>query len=157
MLDEPAVALLADALRANRTLTCLRLKDMRLLRHAGVATTVLGAPVGHASLRTLRLSSEPDIRDAARVGDALGALVAADSPALQDLHLSRCSLGDAGFGPLVDALPRNTHLATLLMNGSGISAEFARERLCRRCAPTARCAGWSPDTCTSHWARSWRR
>jgi hypothetical protein len=60
---------------------------------------------------------------------ALGALVAANAPALEEINLTYCYLGDAGLGPLVDALPHNTHLRTLNCQYNGISAAFARRRL----------------------------
>jgi hypothetical protein len=60
---------------------------------------------------------------------ALGALVAANAPALEQIGLWGCDLRDAGLGPLVDALPSNMHLRTLLCPYNGISAAFARGRL----------------------------
>ncbi len=56
-------------------------------------------------------------------------LVAADAPAFEALQLSWCRLGDAGLGPLVDALPRNSHLCQLNIKGNGRSAAFAAQRL----------------------------
>jgi hypothetical protein len=68
----------------------------------------------------------------AAAGAALGALVAANAPALHELDVSWSELADAGLGPLVDALPRNTHLRTLNLSdgdGQGMSEAFVRDRL----------------------------
>ena len=45
------------------------------------------------------------------------------------LHVSDCALGDDGLGPLVDALPHNTHLRELGCMDYDMSAAFARDRL----------------------------
>ena len=54
------------------------------------------------------------------VGGAFFALVAANTPALVQLNISDCELGDAGIAPLVDAVPHNTHLRTLIYSGNDI-------------------------------------
>lgn len=43
--------------------------------------------------------------------------------------MSGCALDDAGLGPLVDALPRNTHLRSLNLDANGMSATFMYGRL----------------------------
>ncbi len=44
--------------------------------------------------------------------------------------MSFCHLGDPALGPLVDALPRNTHLCSLdIARNGGISEAFAAQRL----------------------------
>jgi hypothetical protein len=58
---------------------------------------------------------------------ALAALVAADTPALHTLR--ECRLGDAGLGPLVDALAHNTHLRVLQYGRNELSEAFMRDRL----------------------------
>ncbi len=118
LLDAPAAALLGAVLRANTTLTALTLSSVRLWHDPAAAAVLLGALTGHPSIQSLNLSgnfAEGIVadRDAAPAFAALGALVAADAPALHTLDLSFCRLGDAGLGPLVDALPHNTHLRTL--------------------------------------------
>ncbi len=63
------------------------------------------------------------------MGQALGALVAADAPALTELDVSNGCLGDAGMGPLIDALPLNTHLRTLIIVYACITEAFTAQRL----------------------------
>jgi hypothetical protein len=133
LLDQPAAALIADALRANSTFTSLRLRSCRLFEDAAAAALVLGALTAHRSLRTLNLDHNiilgGDQQQAPALGAALGALVAANAPALHEVIVSHCDLGDAGVGPLVDALSHNTHLRTLICRDVGMSEAFTRERL----------------------------
>jgi hypothetical protein len=129
LLDAPAAALLANALRANSTLTTLSLGAVRLWHDAAAAVALLGALTGHPSLRTLDIRGHNVGAPTAAAGAALGALVAANAPALRELDISYCSLGDDGLGPLVDALPANTHLRTLNISGSNTSEAFGRDRL----------------------------
>ena len=85
--------------------------------------------MGHASLTsiTLAFNLAPYNRvDAA--GALLGALVAAHSQ-LRVLDVANNDLHDAGLGPLVDALPRNTHLRELKCVGNAISLAFERDML----------------------------
>jgi hypothetical protein len=93
--DEPAAAVLSDALRANSTLTSLsilgtwRRSDMP--RAAAALRTLLCALLAHRSLRILNLTGlarGPAHR--AAVGAALGALVAANTAALVELDVSFC-------------------------------------------------------------------
>jgi Ran GTPase-activating protein (RanGAP) involved in mRNA processing and transport len=83
----------------------------------------------HRSLRTLDLSVCFIQQHVPALAAALGALVKADAPALQELHLSEIGLGDAGLGALVDALPLNTHLRTLHLADNGCTEAFIRDRL----------------------------
>ena len=129
-------ALVSEALRNNTTLTGLLLLSTNLFGDERAAELLLGALVAHQSLQSLTLTCEsgglPETR-----GALLAALVAADAPALQSLNVSctkgerrcTCKLGDAGLGPLVDALPRNRHLRLLSIPYSGMSDLFARRRL----------------------------
>jgi hypothetical protein len=129
-LDAPAAALLSNALRLNSTLTALTLCRMDLWRDPAAGTALLGALVGHPSLRQLHLSRNlVAAAQQATAGRSLGALVAANAPALQLLVISACELGDAGLGPLVDALASNTHLRTLECQANHITVAFARTRL----------------------------
>jgi hypothetical protein len=130
LLDAPAATLLAGALRANRTLTALQLVELNLWRDADAAVTLLGALAAHPSLRKLDVSfnAVPRARRAA-VGAALGALLAADAPALTELRIHRCRLGDAGTAPLFEALRANTHLRTLVCGGNQITDAFAADVL----------------------------
>jgi hypothetical protein len=72
----------------------------------------------------------PDAHHAA-AGAALGALVAANAPALHELDASWAGLDDDAWCPLLDALPRNTHLRKLDLSdeGDAMSEAFARDRL----------------------------
>ena len=86
-----------------------------------------GAAVGVH--RDIFLSNPVADAHRAVAGAALAALVAADPPSFQALHVDGCSLGDEGLGPLFDALPSNTRLRTLLCRATGLTAQCARDRL----------------------------
>jgi hypothetical protein len=132
LLDQPAAELFADALRANSTLTSFKLLDCVFWKDAAAATLVLGALTAHRSLRTLDLNINSmwlGDQQAPALGAALGTLVAADAPALEELRLTECALGDAVLGPLVDALPLNTHLRTLDLKDNHCTEAFIRDRL----------------------------
>jgi hypothetical protein len=130
LLDAPAAALLADALRANSTLTTLALEGVGFWRDAAAATLLLGALTGHPSLHELNVCYNVVGAPAAVVaGAALSAVITANTPALHELHVRHCMLGDAGLGPLVDALPGNRHLRVLNISENRMSEAFARERL----------------------------
>jgi hypothetical protein len=129
LLDAGAAALFADALRANATLCYLTLFSVDVWRDANVGAAVMGALVAHPSLQLINLCSNPVQVDAvAVVGAALGALVAANAPALHDLNVGSSVLGDAGLAPLVEALRSNTHLRELYCDDNDMSAAFARDR-----------------------------
>ena len=130
MLDEPAAVLLADVLRGNSTLRNLRLCNVGFWDDAQAGVVLLSALTGHASLHVLDLGYNcvPPAA-AATIGAALGALVAANAPAFETLVLHSCEMGDAGFGPLLDALLCNTHLRTLHMHGTVISRIFAEQQM----------------------------
>ena len=132
-LDAAGEALVADALRANTTLTSLEVRGARLFHDEGAASTLVGALVAHPSLRTLTLECEGGAEPAAR-GAALAALVLADT--LQSLKVRRPfdydhkrPLGDAGLRPLIRALPGNRHLRTLDISCNGMSEQFVQDEL----------------------------
>jgi hypothetical protein len=129
LLDGDAAALLGAALAENSSLTALTLRGIRLWSHPAAAALLLRALTGHASLRSLDIgfNQAEDAGDV--IGDALGALVCADAPALTRLDAFDCQLGDAALGPLWDALPRNTHLRTLRCEAAPMCDAFAEERL----------------------------
>jgi Ran GTPase-activating protein (RanGAP) involved in mRNA processing and transport len=130
LLDAPAATLLANALRANSTLTFLALDAVNLWRDPTAAELLLQGATAHPSLRKLDLQGNTvDEASRARAGRALGALLAANAPSLEELNIVECSLGDAGLGPLVDALASNTHLHTLRCFGNAWSDAFMHERL----------------------------
>jgi hypothetical protein len=130
LLDAPAATLLANALRANSTLACLALGSVNLWNDLTAAELLLHAATAHPSLRKLELDcNRVDDASRARVGHALGALVAAYAAALEELSVHHCHFGDDGLGPLVDALASNTHLRTLRCCVNNISEAFALEKL----------------------------
>ena len=130
LLDVAGAALVADALRANTTLTTLRLSNAHLRRDIRVAALVLGALVGHTSLRELKIVGElTGAQHRIAFSAALAALIAADAPALRVLKLACNVFCDAGLATIVDALALNRHLRELDLYGNGISEDIARERL----------------------------
>jgi hypothetical protein len=130
LLDAPSAALLGDALRANSTLTSLGLSGVDLWSDAGAAAALLRAVTGHVSIARLDLSqNEAAEADEAAVGAALGALVAANAPALTQLGVWESLLGDAALRPLFVALRRNTHLQLLDVTGEDMSDAFSRRVL----------------------------
>jgi hypothetical protein len=129
LLDAAAAEVLGDALRANHTLNQLMLQGNALWRDPAAAATLLGALTAHRSLRLVNFSNNPICAAQEAAGAALGALVAADAPALLFLDLTGCGLQEAALGPLVDALPANTHLRTLRLDEIAASAAFLRDRL----------------------------
>jgi hypothetical protein len=131
LLDEPAAALLGAALHASASLTSLCLAHVGLWSNAAVAIALLDAVTAHPSLQTLDFDTNGPCDFDAQVaaGAALSALLLADTPALQTLRIKDCDLGEAGLGPLFDALPHNTHLRKLVCKGNRSGDAFARERL----------------------------
>ena len=127
VMDAAGAAVLGDALRASTTLTLLSLPN--LPRLAGpAAAALLGALVGHHSLQSIRLTGVP-FEDPAAAGALLAALLAADAPALTELQLRYCHLGEAGLGAVCDALRSNTHLRVLDIRNNRLDAAFMRDRL----------------------------
>lgn len=131
LLDATAAALLGNALRANCTLRELRLLNVGLWNDAVGAASLFGALTGHAHLHALRIffNRADTEAEAELAGGLLGALVAADAPALGILDVSCCNLGDVGFRPLVAALPQNTHLHDLRMVEANLSVGLIEEQL----------------------------
>ena len=127
-LDLAGAALLGDALRASRALDSLALWNMPALAAPAVAT-VIHSLVGHGKLCKLDLSFS-HLADVTTT-TALTALLVADAPALLELKLRGCVLGEAGMGLLCDALQRNSHLCSLDLDGNTESMPigFIRNRL----------------------------
>jgi hypothetical protein len=129
LLDAPAAMLLSNALRANTSLTALSLSGIELWRDAAAAAELMGALTAHPQLRLLELSRnwprEGGLR-AAEAGAALGALLLANAPALQELDIRYCGLGDEGMRPVVEALRHNTHLTNVDCSDNAMSEAFAR-------------------------------
>jgi hypothetical protein len=149
LLDAPAAALLAGALRTNTTLRFLRLAVVGLWHDAQAGAGLVAALTAHPSLRCLWLDNNWPMTagDAAAAGAALGALVAANAPALRKLYLAWCSLGDAGLAPVLDALPANTHLRVLHCSDNDISAAFVRDAF----LPAIRANGSLRELVASEW------
>lgn len=62
----------------------------------------------------------------------MSALIRANAPALTKLDVYMCGFGEAGFAPIFDALPRNTHLEYLSCHDGGdadLSEGFLRSRV----------------------------
>jgi hypothetical protein len=145
-MHDADAARLGAALRANASLTCLLLDCV--WAHPALAAALLGALTAHGSLRKLGLSNAltyPEDADAQRVaGDALGALLAADAPALRELELCEVHVYEEGLEGLCDALPRNTHLRTLIVRAwdepeeAGEEPAVSEAYLRRRLLPAVR-------------------
>ena len=84
LIDEAGAALVANALRANTTLTKLNLCHARLFEDMRAAGALLRGLAGHASLREITIAgNETTADDRSEFGAALAALIAADAAALQ--------------------------------------------------------------------------
>jgi hypothetical protein len=131
LFDAPAAWLLGDALLANTTLTALVLHGTRMWRDHAAAAALLGALTGHASVRRLALVGEWRLSEEERLhaGALLGALVAADAPALTALDVLDNYLSDDGLRPLFEALPGNSHLRTLHCSHTDMSDAFSPDVL----------------------------
>jgi hypothetical protein len=130
LLDEATAVLLGNVLRANTSLTAFCFTHAALWRDAAAGAALVGLLTDHSSLRVLRLSQNFSQVDAlVAAGAALAALLLANAPALQELDIRYCVLGDAGMRPVVEALRHNTHLTKLDCSGNRISEAFARHRL----------------------------
>jgi hypothetical protein len=109
---DASAAALAAALRAHDTLTALSMSTDGVAIAAS-AEALLRALEGHASVRALQLHDESGMLDNnAGVAAALGALVSADAPALEELHIHALPL-EAALAPLLGGLAANTHLRVL--------------------------------------------
>jgi hypothetical protein len=134
LLDLPAAALVCGALRANRTLNQIWLQTVGLWNDPAVGLALLAALTAHPSIVLVVLQDErvrPE--DAAAAGAAFAALLAANSPALRELDLDGCVLGEDTLRLLLGALRGNTHLTLLHFDIAGVAADrvraFARSTL----------------------------
>jgi hypothetical protein len=130
--DAPAATLLANALRANTSLTALSLPALIVWYNVAAAAELIYALTAHPRLRLLDLSRDHGGYGGlgiAAVGAALAALLLANAPALQTLDICRSSLRDEGMGPVVEALRHNTHLTKLDCKENDMSEAFARDVL----------------------------
>jgi len=128
--ESPGITAFCHALRSS-TLQALTLHSCELWRDPAAAGELMAALVGQQTLQELSLSDRVDGTDDARraVGEQLAPLIT-HSSALQKLDLSRNRLGEAGLGPIFEALPHSSTLKELLcsvIDGGGISSEFVRD------------------------------
>jgi hypothetical protein len=129
LLDAAAAATLGAALRADSSLRLLSLRSVDFWHDPAIARDLLRALCTRRDFVLLRLDgNEVSLAHRVAAGAALAEFVAA-APALLNLEVNECSLGDDGLGPLVDALPGHTHLRTLLCHVNGVSEAFVRDRL----------------------------
>jgi hypothetical protein len=116
-----AAAPLAQALRASTSLTSLCVKFPGG-NNTATYSTLLEALTGHARLQKLAMPHRRVFRgsSASGIGAALGALLSANTPALQELDVHDCLRGEE-MRPLLNALRHNTHLRTLDCSDNGLS------------------------------------
>ncbi len=128
--DEDTAALCA-AIHGNRALALLRFANAGLWERPAAAAALLAACTSHPTLRALDLAHSRVPNEHRMVaGAALGALVAADAPALTRLDVSNAAFEADGLRPLLDALPHNTHLLELSCAGNFSDADAASD-FCR--------------------------
>ena len=128
LLDENAAVLLASALRTNSTLTSLAFTAADLWCSPSAGAAIFASLVAHPSLRSFIWRENYRCEHDALAGLALHALLAANAPALRRLEVL-VMLDEDGLGPLLDALPRNTHVRCLDFWTLHISRSFACDRL----------------------------
>jgi len=116
LLDDTSAPILAAALRRSH-LSSLGLGGIGLFGTdtAAASLVLLEAVTGHRHLACLDLSCN-SIGDHASAAQALGALVGANAPALEELFLMDMGASPESLAPLVTALPRNSHLRRLGMS-----------------------------------------
>ena len=132
LFNAAGALIVANALRANKTLTALSFGSCGLLVDTAAAVTILGALVGHPNLTSLVIdleSAEYYTPVPVALVTALAALIAADAPALRRLRLMEFEFNDLTIAPVVNALAENHHLRVLDFTFPGLSADFTRERL----------------------------
>ena len=128
LFDAAGAVVVAEALRANTTLTEITMWSAGLLCDMAAADTFLRALAGHHSLTTLVLGTER-FANPVVLGAAVAALVAADAPALRKLRLVDVGLRQCALAPLVDALAANHHLRELDLCSNDVTRAFVEEQL----------------------------
>ena len=131
-LDETCVAQLWAALLASRKLKhlCFWSPDWTAATHhvfAGLFSAAAALP----ALTELLVYSYCAVSEQhkATAGQALGALLAANSPSLRRLDVEWCHLGDEGVAPLLEGLAQNTHLRSLECGYNHVTETFERDVL----------------------------
>jgi hypothetical protein len=116
LLDAPAATLLGNALRANRTLASLSLIRAQLWHDAAAGATLLGALVGHPSLKQLNFRDNAVGTSTAVATDALFALVAAPASVdagVRELDIQGSALGRDVLDALLAAAARSSQTLQL--------------------------------------------
>ena len=117
----------------NRTISTLELVGVDLWGCGAVAAAdLLNAMIGHPTLTSVNLGwNQAAQLDAQRqaAGSLLGALIAANAPALRQLCIDNSDLRNDGFRAVAAALPRNTHLSDFRCFGNALTPVFARDTL----------------------------
>jgi hypothetical protein len=124
----------AAALRACKRLTHLSLTDIGLLAargSVGAEAALMASLVGHPSLEDLSVGEFPgntgEFAAPALLGAWLGAVVAANTPALKCFCFSCASLSDADALPFFASLAFNTHLRWIVIYHHSLSIDFMRD------------------------------
>ena len=133
LLDGAGCARFAQALLRHAALVDLELRHMQLWDgDAAVGVPLLRALAGRPTLRSLALNDLPygDAPLARRAaGQALGAFVRANPPALAFLELHKCGLELHDLTPLCAALPHNTRMEFLQLSGHQLTPAFINRHL----------------------------
>lgn len=159
--EADSAAVLVRALKENTSLTSLTLDWTGVSVSGGnmgtcIVTTgplLLRALAAHPRLRVLVLRKNLVDRHAPiPFFVAVAELIAANAPALQELSLSGFALWESTLRPLLEALPRNTHLRVLRMHRTDVGLSFARTTLLpavKACASLRRleCSAWVRVLC----------
>ena len=124
VFDASLAGALGAALRANSTLTSLWLNIPDLWHDPAAGDALIGGLVGHRSLQTLYLQNFATDASQVAAGTALGAVVAANSPALQSLLMRDTAMHDEGLRPICVALLSNKHQFSLSLGSCSPSAAF---------------------------------
>ena len=132
----PAVAGLIQAIKVS-TIHHVTLEQVHFWdgEHTDDALAALAAFTAHPHLHTLAITMNgninacraPEDAATARIGQALGTLVAADAAQLRVLALEDNGLGEGGLKPVFEALPGNTGLYGLRTRGNEVELAFVRD------------------------------
>jgi hypothetical protein len=124
----------AASLRAARRLTDLSLDGIWLLETRGAVgaeAAILASLVGHPSLASLNVGTSSTRASAtsapAMLGAWLGAVVAANAPALARFSFAIAPVSDADALPFFVCLPFNTHLRWIVIFSHNLSLDFMRD------------------------------